>query len=173
MSVINRVTTDIDEDFDKAFASTIADWLPHELAKRGLTHLLNQGYFVEFGCGTGGVVAELQRRYPDVPMIGIDCDRERLTAAESRNSGAHFIRARLEHTPLIDESVPLAFSSRIYQLENEHRYAEIIQEIHRILKSGAVYFVVDRLYERFTHAFAECGFKVLHEDSLTAIYQKR
>ncbi|MEW5896401.1 MAG: class I SAM-dependent methyltransferase [Nanoarchaeota archaeon] len=105
-------------------------------------------------------------------MIGIDHNQSHLEDARTRVTPAtRLVRASLEDIPLETSSIAIAFSHKIYQLENERKYPKIAREIYRILKPGGIYFS-DEDMEKYTHAFLQCGLIVLGAENSTSIYQK-
>lgn len=153
------------------FAESVADWLPYKLEKLGLTQLLREGPFVDFGCGLGTVIATFQKKYPNIQFIGIDRDQECLDKArEIVLPNTRLIRAPLNHTSLGDDSIVIAFSHKIYQLCNEETYPAIAKEIHRTLKKGGIYYASEGMQD-YKNPFLNLGLVPIYEDG-SVIFKK-
>jgi ubiquinone/menaquinone biosynthesis C-methylase UbiE len=134
--------------------------------------LSREKLLVDLGCATGNELGAFQRKYPNITTIGIDINTEYLLEAGRNSPNSRLIRASLFHIPLQDDSVPVLFSSRIFQHCNENRAADIIlREARRILKpsDGGVYIMFCEAFkegEEYNHFLSQvegAGFKVLKE----------
>jgi len=150
---------------DTCFAESTANWLPSQLNRLGLADILEKGPFVDLGCGLGTVLEELQKEYPNLPMIGVDCDAVCLEKAKSRVSeNTVLIKAFLQYLPFDNDSIPIMFSHKIYQLCNEKTYPEIACEIHRTLQPGGIYIASEDM-RNYKDAFLNLGLVLIDEDN--------
>ena len=155
---------------DKDFAETVAELLPIRLGK-GLEKLLEKGPFVDLGCGAGHVLAAFQERYPNLKTIGIDINDDYLKEAKKRSPKSSVIEADLEKLPFEDNSIPVLFSSKIYQMCNEDNVEKILNEVFRVLKPGSegVYLLTAESNfkvgngKRFNDIIKDVGFKTITE----------
>ena len=45
-------------------------------------------HFVDFGCGRGAVLLQIAQHFPDLPCIGVDCDKAALGVARGNLDNA-------------------------------------------------------------------------------------
>jgi len=153
------------------YAESMVNWLPYKLKELGRANLLDDGPFVDFGCGLGTVIAEFQKKYLDIQFIGIDRDQRCLDEARKIVlPNTRLLRAPLNQTSLEDDSIAIAFSHKIYQLCNEENYSAIAEEIHRTLKRGGVYCASEPMQD-YKHPFLELGLVPIYEDQ-SIIFRK-
>jgi demethylmenaquinone methyltransferase/2-methoxy-6-polyprenyl-1,4-benzoquinol methylase len=128
------------EDYDQA---TRAMSLGRDRTwKRRLVQVLPQGrgpVCVDLACGTGDVVIELLRRFPDAVVTGVDLTPAMLEVAQRRTknlpaSQVRFLACDMCDTGLPQESVDVVTGS--YALRNAPVLNDALREVHRILRPG-------------------------------------
>jgi ubiquinone/menaquinone biosynthesis C-methylase UbiE len=123
----------------------------HLLLRRHLswTGLRPGESFVDFGCGTGEVVAEAARINAGAPVAALDADEERLeyAATECRHLGApgvRFVCARINgpgSSGLADDTFDHAWSR--FLLEYVPAPAEAVREMARVVRPGGKVTLID------------------------------
>ncbi len=107
---------------------------------------------VDLGCGTGGALRALRKRFARARLLGLDISRGMLEEARRHQPWLRkpdLICADMERLPLRDASVDLLFSSLTLQWSNEPE--QVFQEARRVLRPGGVFL------------FATLGPDTLHE----------
>jgi len=111
--------------------------------------LIQPHIIVDVGCGTGTLGRELQFRFPDAQMIGIDISSGMIKEAQKHSPNAQFLCADAMQIPLPDQSVDLLVSNLMLQWVDD--FNAVFQEWARILKpNGTLLFTTfgpDTLYE--------------------------
>ena len=95
---------------------------------------------VDLGCGTGGALRGLRKRFPRARLLGLDISSGML--AEARRHQPWLRRPRLvcadmERLPLRDASVDLLFSSLTLQWSNAPE--QVFREARRVLRPGGLF----------------------------------
>jgi SAM-dependent methyltransferase len=114
-----------------------------------------RSHLVDIGVGTGTVVLEVLRRWPEVRVTGVDEADEMLTIArrEAERAG-HDISRRLKlvrgdalELPIADASADLAVSTFVVQLVDSR--AAMLREARRILRPQGVFACLTWLAENY------------------------
>jgi SAM-dependent methyltransferase len=87
---------------------------------------------LEVGTGTGNTLRVLERSYPDATLVGVDLFEEALTIAR-RRTGAHLVRARVEHLPF-DRPFDLLAAFDVIEHVSDDRAA--LAALRSLLASG-------------------------------------
>lgn len=91
-----------------------AAFIEQEIGQRLIQRLeyikLNPKYILDLGCGTGYFTRQLQSRYPDATIIGLDIAFEMVNFA-SNNSNLPYCCADAEQLPFTDLQFDLIFSN--------------------------------------------------------------
>jgi SAM-dependent methyltransferase len=93
-----------------------------------------QGRVLDAGCGTGGLLAALARRRPDLAVVGVEWSRQAATRAAGK-SHAPVACASITALPLADRSVDAAVAADVlcHAAVDPDRAAA---ELHRVLRPG-------------------------------------
>lgn len=102
---------------------------------------------LDVGCGTGTLLAEVKRRFPEVVAVGIDPDAAILRIAERRlarrGSQVDLQVARAEALPFPDASFDVVVSTLVvHHLPTPAKHAAL-REIYRVLRPGGRFLLVD------------------------------
>ncbi len=126
---------------------------------------------VDLGCAVGNELSAFQKKYPYLMTVGIDINEEYILNARENSQKSLLIKASLARIPLADNSVPVLFSSRIFQHENERSADIILREAHRILKPSdeGTYLMLcenftEGVYLNFLNQVINAGFRVLKQE---------
>jgi len=101
---------------------------------------LSPGVVVDLGCGTGGALRALRKRFPRARLLGLDISQGMLEEARGRLPWLrkpHLVGADMESLPLRDATVDLLFSSLTLQWSNDP--ARVFREARRVLRPGGVF----------------------------------
>lgn len=95
---------------------------------------------LDLGCGTGGCLPALRRRFPAAALFAVDIARGMLVFARARHSAIDctMLCADAEGLPLADESVDCIFSNLALQWCD---LASALRECKRVLKPGGRLYV--------------------------------
>lgn len=95
---------------------------------------------VDLGCGTGGALRGLRKRFPRARLIGMDISSGMLEEARRHQPWLRkprLVCADMERLPLRDASVDLLFSSLTLQWSNTPE--QVFQEARRVLRPGGLF----------------------------------
>jgi ubiquinone/menaquinone biosynthesis C-methylase UbiE len=102
---------------------------------------------LEIGCGTGSVLLEVKRRYPDVSATGIDPDPKALARARRKSERARvsiqFDRGFADTLPYADDSFDRVLSSFMLHHVPSSERDGVAREARRVLKAGGALHLVD------------------------------
>ena len=95
---------------------------------------------LDLGCGTGVWTQQLQQRYPDALVMGLDYACPMLGMAKERTREARFalLHANMMHCPIARNSVDLIFANQVVHWSLD--MAVLFKEVMRILKPGGCFF---------------------------------
>jgi ubiquinone/menaquinone biosynthesis C-methylase UbiE len=128
-----------------------ANHFPEIFSGYGAMELFERGPLVDLGCGIGEHLIAFQRRFPNLTTVGVDCVVNRLLEAQKRSPQSLLVKSVLRALPFLDDSIPLLFSSKIYQLCNEKSYEieEMLGEAFRVLKPRphGIYIMTNEFFE--------------------------
>jgi ubiquinone/menaquinone biosynthesis C-methylase UbiE len=99
----------------------------------------------DLGCGTGGFVVELRKRFPTWSVVGLDKSKTALEFARRRH-GPCFVLADAQSPPFKAELFDVVFAADVLY----HRSVEparMLQAIFAILKPGGVVILNNPAYE--------------------------
>lgn len=91
---------------------------------------------IDLGCGTGFGINELQKRYPQAELFGVDIAEKILHQAKSQMDH-NYVCADAMVLPFADQSVDLIFSSLLLQWCNE--LLPTLKECYRVLRDGGLF----------------------------------
>jgi SAM-dependent methyltransferase len=106
---------------------------------------------LEIGCGNGYTLEQLAARYPDAKFHGLDFSHDLLSIAFQRNiPNGSFSQGDVRKLEFADNSVDIVYSERcLINLLSWEDQQKGLSEIHRVLRKGGFYFMV----ESFTDGF--------------------
>lgn len=99
-----------------------------------LTEGLDSGFLIDAGCGTGSLIATLERRGYRGTLIGIDISLPMLRVAARKTKRAVFLRCSIERIPVTDSSIDHYVSSLVLHILKDKERA--VSESSRILRKG-------------------------------------
>ncbi len=122
--------------------------LQREVAGRLLERLdwlkIQPRRILDLGCGTGGALADLARRYPQAELVALDLAEAMLQQARRHEGWVSRLRRRRRYLcadaaqlPLADDSVDLVFSSLTLQWLDDP--APAFAEVFRVLRPGGAF----------------------------------
>lgn len=156
------------------------DLLPEEEPNRysiQLYHLLASSVdirgksLVEIGCGRGGGLSYIFKKFNPAEALGIDLDK---TAVNFNNkfyqlNNLSFLQGNAQNLPLKDESYDI-----LINVESSHRYPDMkafLGEVIRILKPGGYFLYTDFRYDyempELDQLIKSSGLKLLKEEQIT------
>lgn len=105
-------------------------------------------YVMDLACGTGTLAFLLQQSQPGTAVIGIDADAEILTIAKkklkaSRAAKIRFIEGFSDQLPFPNNLFHHVFTSLFIHHLTLAKKKETFKEVHRVLKSGGQFHVLD------------------------------
>jgi ubiquinone/menaquinone biosynthesis C-methylase UbiE len=133
---------------------------------------LNDKDIVEVGCGRGGGLAYIARKYSPSSMVGIDLGRNTVAFANKNHNyrNLSFIVGNAMNLPLDNNCCDI-----VLNVESSHRYRSMecfIAEVKRILRLGGHMLITDFRYDHEWPAlidlFKNSGLKILLEKDITS-----
>lgn len=106
---------------------------------------------LEIGCGNGFTLEQLASKYPDTKFHGLDFSHDLLGIASKRKiANGSFSQGDVRKLEFADHSVDIVYSERcLINLLSWEDQQKGLSEIHRVLRKGGYYFMV----ESFTDGF--------------------
>lgn len=102
---------------------------------------------LDIGCGTGTLIIEVKKRYPNTEILGIDPDEEILKIAGKKlkksKVSAKLIKAYAQALPFPDSTFDLAVSTLIFHHLKTDVKKKSIKEIYRVLKKRGRFLLID------------------------------
>ncbi len=121
---------------------------------------------LDIGCGTGALLAALEKRHPNAILAGVDPTRGMLDLAEKRLSKkVHIEQSWAEKLPFEDESFDVIVSCSMFHYIREPMVA--LKEMMRVLKPAGSLVITDwcgdymlcKIYGLFLRVFNKAHFK--------------
>ena len=97
---------------------------------------------MDVGCGSGNVIACVDRLLPGRSIIGIDLSEDALQSARHRFSHSSHISFRvgsIANLPVDDEAVDLVICTEVLEHLFPDEFSKSFREIHRVLRPGGYY----------------------------------
>jgi len=123
---------------------------------------------VEIGCGRGGGLSYVVKRWSPDSAIGIDISRAavRFCNKNYQIRGLSFLHGDADNLPIENESCDI-----VINVESSHRYANFegfLAEVHRVLRNGGLFLFADyrskKKLDYLRKAIKEASFKVVKEE---------
>lgn len=99
----------------------------------------------DFGCGTGGLVAELRNRFPTWFVVGLDKSALALEFAQ-RNQGPRFVCGDVQRPPFMADFFDVIFAADVL-CHRDVRPVRMLEAIFAVLKPGGVVILNNPAYE--------------------------
>jgi ubiquinone/menaquinone biosynthesis C-methylase UbiE len=96
---------------------------------------------LDVGCGTGRLLREAHRRWPDATVVGVDISPGMIAEARRRATYGQFVVGPAEHLPLESESVDLALSTMSFHHWTDKEAG--VREVARVLKTDGRFILAD------------------------------
>jgi SAM-dependent methyltransferase len=123
---------------------------------------------VEIGCGRGGGLSHMVKRWVPASAIGIDLCKQAVKFCNNyyQLKGLSFLQGDAQNLPLENESCDI-----VVNVESSHRYENFerfLSEVHRILRSGGLFLFADyrskKKFRTLRKVIELNSFKVIKED---------
>ncbi|MEB3292441.1 MAG: class I SAM-dependent methyltransferase [Synechococcales bacterium] len=102
---------------------------------------------LDLGCGTGSTTLLLQKQFPQAEVVGLDLSPYMLAIANYKaqqvNAPIHWRHGNAETTGFADQTFDLITASLLFHEMPPAIAQKILQEAHRLLKSGGEMVVLD------------------------------
>ena len=102
---------------------------------------------LDIGCGTGSLLVQIKRKYPDVEVVGLDPDPRALARArrKSQRSALSFQldQGFADELPYADGTFDRVFSSFMFHHLEDVNRVRTLREVRRILQPGARLHLMD------------------------------
>ena len=94
---------------------------------------------LDLGCGDGGTVSGIIRKYPSKKVTGVDISPRRIDSLKERFPKKRFICGDVCSTKLKDNSFDLIISTQV--IEHVEDDKKMVREMHRLLKKGGFLYI--------------------------------
>jgi Methylase involved in ubiquinone/menaquinone biosynthesis len=102
---------------------------------------------LDIGCGTGRLVVDLKRKYPDIEVVGLDPDLKALSRARRHAERAavsvDFEQGFSDALAYASDSFDGVFSSFMFHHLPSDEKEKTVREIRRVLKGGGWFSLLD------------------------------
>lgn len=133
----NRGFARLSEDRDLG----IRDLLARSLPSSGATML-------DVGCGDGTLLGDVQHRWPDVALTGLDLQPERIAEARSKVPDATFVVASADELPFDDRTFDVVTAITLMSsLPTQAMETDAAREITRVMRPGGWLVWFDLRYD--------------------------
>jgi ubiquinone/menaquinone biosynthesis C-methylase UbiE len=108
-----------------------------------LAELSGNETLLDIGCGTGTLICEIAKRFPNIAIAGIDVSENLLNGAKQKfqqhSDQIELKIASVLELPYRDNTFDVVFTSIMFhQLDIEEK-SKAVQEMYRVLKTGGRY----------------------------------
>ncbi|MGB0972840.1 MAG: class I SAM-dependent methyltransferase [Mycobacterium sp.] len=128
------------EVFDAALVEVILPMVD------GLAERLRAGIEVaDFGCGSGHAVNVMAKAFPESRFVGVDFSQEGVAAGVDEARRLALANATFEAADVVDYGVAESFDfiTSFDSIHDQAHPGQVLQNIHRLLRPGGVYLMVD------------------------------
>ena len=107
-------------------------------------NIKNNTRILEIGCGNGYTITKLSKKF-SCDFVGVDSNHKMIELASKRKlRKVKFRKDDILRSNLESNSFDIAYTERcLINLENELNQKKAIKEIHRILKKGGIFIMVE------------------------------
>ena len=100
---------------------------------------------LDVGCGTGSLLAILEKRHPGLILAGLEpsSDMIRLTKQKLSNDRVTLVTNSADKMDFDSNSFDVVTCSLLFHHLPENIRATVVAEIYRVLKPGGLFFLVD------------------------------
>lgn len=102
---------------------------------------------LDVGCGTGTLLIQIKKMFPNVQVYGIDGDKEILEIAKAKAEKAkveiNFVHGDAEDLPFEDGMFDTVVSSLVFHHLKEKQKFSATREVYRVLKDRGVFHLQD------------------------------
>ncbi len=102
---------------------------------------LNGKQILDVGCGTGELLNEIEKIYPQSSCIGVDISEEMLHKANDKNKNIKYLVADVHNLPFDDNTFDFVLNTISF-----HHYVSpqsALNEMIRVLKPGGYIYILD------------------------------
>jgi len=157
----------------------MTNFLPFKLLHRKvLSQLKNynpNGKLVDIGCGSGNVIIQIAKKFPNLDLIGVEISSEILELAKKRafetklNEKIDFKNGSVEKLPFPDNSIDFMLST--LSLHHWQEPTRALKEIYRVLKINGIILIFDfrRDSRKFFYGLLKFATKVVVPKALKRI----
>jgi ubiquinone/menaquinone biosynthesis C-methylase UbiE len=126
---------------------------------------------VEIGCGRGGGLSYITKKFAPAQAMGIDLDKIAVSFSNKfyKMKNLSFLQGDAQNLPLADKSYDM-----LLNVESSHRYPDMkafLKEVNRILKPGGYFLYTDFRYDHempeFKRLLETSGMKILKQELIT------
>ena len=120
----------------------------------GLTEKLETGIDVlDVGCGSGRAMIALARRFPNSRFVGYDFSDESLAAARTEvdRVGLRNVCFEKHDVSRLPDDVAFDLVTAFDAIHDQAKPADVLREIHRVLRPGATFLMQDILGSSHVH----------------------
>jgi len=157
----------------------MTDFLPFKILRRRIISELKRynpkGKLVDLGCGSGNLIVQITKHYPNLDLIGVDISSEILELAKKRafesnlNEKIKFKIGSVEDLPFSDNSIDFLISS--LSLHHWQEPIKALSEACRVLKQKGILLIFDfrRDARKFFYGLLKFATKVVVPKALKEI----
>jgi ubiquinone/menaquinone biosynthesis C-methylase UbiE len=98
---------------------------------------------LDFGSGTGNGFQYVRKYFPDAAYYGVDPSKASVVAAKRKWGYPHFYDFDKDRLPFQNDDFDIAFASVVFHHIPFERHGETLEEIYRVLKLGAGFFLFE------------------------------
>lgn len=151
----------IADGYDKGFEASMLHLVQH--ARRRMTKHMGDGRLLDVGCGSGRLIAELNR-VGVKEVWGLDPSPYMLKIAQARNPSARLVQGLIEDNVFPDEYFDAAGVCFVFHEMPKTVTARAIAQLYRVLRPGGVLCITEpcreHIYEKnFVRLFRKYGLK--------------
>jgi ubiquinone/menaquinone biosynthesis C-methylase UbiE len=136
------------ERFNRLASRREVSWLSvlwpgamHRAVLRALGPLAGTETVLDIGCGTGGLLHAIRRRWPEVHAIGVDPAEKALEVGRQRMSDGRFLVGHAEDLPLPTGSADVAVST--FSFHHWRDQATGLLEVARVLRARGIFVLLE------------------------------
>ncbi len=154
---VQKEYTQLAENYDKRWHFYIETTIQETLTKIELT---SGDHLLDIGCGTGALLAAIEKKYPGVALAGIDPTRKMLDIANKRlPNKVHIEQSWAEKLPFATETFNIVVSCNMFHYIREPMNA--LSEISRVLKPNGKIIVTDWCNDYMTNQLNDIFLRIL------------